>query len=284
MSAPAQAEESVALAAASRCEREDPGDFLESPLSDALCVGLFAGGAGWLRAAVLPLLLVPAGLRAPLGLGLALLGPLACGVERGRLRAPGWGAAALLGLLTGLAHLLTLRILDPHALAGALLVQGLGLTIAGALAARYGVRLDRDEAGWRAALRRGPPTGTPPLAGRIAALRGPRPLELVLLPLSWAARLPALLAIRVYQLTLSRLMPSACRFEPTCSRYGFLAFRRHGCVRGGLLTGLRVLRCSPLSDGGLDPVPPIPGRPGLSEARVSSPGRAAAEAGGEAAS
>jgi putative membrane protein insertion efficiency factor len=62
--------------------------------------------------------------------------------------------------------------------------------------------------------------------------------------------------IRLYQLTLSRLMPpNTCRFYPSCSRYGFEAVRRHGAVRGGLLAAWRVLRCNPFNPGGYDPVP-----------------------------
>ncbi|MDQ3991185.1 MAG: membrane protein insertion efficiency factor YidD, partial [Actinomycetota bacterium] len=34
------------------------------------------------------------------------------------------------------------------------------------------------------------------------------------------------------------------------------AIRTHGALKGSLLAVWRVLRCSPLSAGGLDPVPP----------------------------
>ncbi len=62
--------------------------------------------------------------------------------------------------------------------------------------------------------------------------------------------------IRLYQLTLSRLMPAdTCRFYPTCSRYGFEAIRKYGVVKGGLMAGWRVLRCNPFTPGGYDPVP-----------------------------
>ena len=62
--------------------------------------------------------------------------------------------------------------------------------------------------------------------------------------------------IRLYQLTLSRLLPAdTCRFYPTCSRYGYEAIRRHGAVRGSLMAAWRVLRCNPFNAGGFDPVP-----------------------------
>jgi putative membrane protein insertion efficiency factor len=67
----------------------------------------------------------------------------------------------------------------------------------------------------------------------------------------------ALLAlIRLYQLTLSRVLPpNTCRFYPSCSRYGFEAIRRHGAIKGSLLAAWRVLRCNPFNPGGYDPVP-----------------------------
>lgn len=62
--------------------------------------------------------------------------------------------------------------------------------------------------------------------------------------------------IRLYQLTLSRLLPpGTCRFYPSCSRYGFEAIQKHGAVRGSLLAAWRVLRCNPFNPGGYDPVP-----------------------------
>ncbi len=61
--------------------------------------------------------------------------------------------------------------------------------------------------------------------------------------------------IRLYQLTLSRMLPAACRFYPTCSRYGFEAIRRYGIGRGGLMAAWRILRCNPFTPGGYDPVP-----------------------------
>ena len=62
--------------------------------------------------------------------------------------------------------------------------------------------------------------------------------------------------IRAYQLTLSPFLGRACRFEPTCSRYGYEAIVVHGPWRGGWLALKRIGRCHPLVKGGYDPVPP----------------------------
>jgi putative membrane protein insertion efficiency factor len=61
--------------------------------------------------------------------------------------------------------------------------------------------------------------------------------------------------IRLYQWTISPLLPPACRFVPTCSAYGFDAIERHGVWLGGWLALRRLLRCHPFTAGGYDPVP-----------------------------
>jgi hypothetical protein len=62
-------------------------------------------------------------------------------------------------------------------------------------------------------------------------------------------------AVRIYQHTLSRLLPPSCRFEPSCSQYMIDAVGRHGVCRGLGLGVWRVLRCNPWNPGGYDPVP-----------------------------
>ncbi len=68
-------------------------------------------------------------------------------------------------------------------------------------------------------------------------------------------RWAVLFVIRLYQLTISQLLPAACRFEPTCSNYGYEAVRRYGVWKGGRMAVARIARCHPLNPGGYDPVP-----------------------------
>ena len=72
--------------------------------------------------------------------------------------------------------------------------------------------------------------------------------------MSVVARLFVLL-IRGYQVTLSPLLPSACRYQPTCSQYTLEAVERHGAFRGAWLGSKRIARCHPFHPGGYDPVP-----------------------------
>ena len=62
-------------------------------------------------------------------------------------------------------------------------------------------------------------------------------------------------AVRVYQGFVSPLVPSACKFYPSCSHYAAEAIARWGVRHGAWLAVKRVLRCRPFSPGGYDPVP-----------------------------
>ena len=67
----------------------------------------------------------------------------------------------------------------------------------------------------------------------------------------------SLLFIRVYQVTVGPFfgMVSGCRYQPTCSHYGYEALQRFGARRGWWLAVRRIARCHPFHAGGVDPVP-----------------------------
>ena len=61
--------------------------------------------------------------------------------------------------------------------------------------------------------------------------------------------------IRLYQRFISPLTGAHCRYYPTCSQYAIEALKKHGFVKGSILSAKRILRCNPLFKGGVDPVP-----------------------------
>jgi putative membrane protein insertion efficiency factor len=60
--------------------------------------------------------------------------------------------------------------------------------------------------------------------------------------------------LHFYKLYLSPLLPSACRFYPTCSEYMLQAVQQHGVWRGVWMGTRRLSKCHPFHAGGVDPV------------------------------
>ena len=95
----------------------------------------------------------------------------------------------------------------------------------------------------------------------------------------------ALLApIRAYQRWISPGLPRRCKYEPTCSDYAVEAIRELGPARGIVLASWRLLRCNPLSDGGIDDLADrrllrdVPGHSGQDAAHAHRHGRSPAAA------
>jgi len=69
-----------------------------------------------------------------------------------------------------------------------------------------------------------------------------------------SARAAAFALLRLYKLVISPLLPSACRFHPTCSEYMKDAIEKHGVLKGVGMGLRRLSRCHPFHQGGFDPV------------------------------
>ncbi len=60
--------------------------------------------------------------------------------------------------------------------------------------------------------------------------------------------------IRIYQLFISPLIGSNCRFYPSCSQYCFESLKKFGLIKGVYYSLLRIKKCHPLGESGFDPV------------------------------
>ena len=60
--------------------------------------------------------------------------------------------------------------------------------------------------------------------------------------------------LRFYKRWISPMLPSACRYYPTCSEYMRSAVEKYGPARGVWLGLKRLARCHPFHAGGFDPV------------------------------
>ena len=73
--------------------------------------------------------------------------------------------------------------------------------------------------------------------------------------LNKVATFPLLILIRGYQLIISPILGSNCRFMPTCSEYAMESLRSYGLIKGFYLTIKRIGKCHPWGGHGYDPIP-----------------------------
>ena len=64
-----------------------------------------------------------------------------------------------------------------------------------------------------------------------------------------------LIIIKAYQLIISPIIGSNCRFLPTCSEYAIESLKSYGLIKGIFLTVKRIGKCHPWGSHGHDPVP-----------------------------
>ena len=77
----------------------------------------------------------------------------------------------------------------------------------------------------------------------------------------WPFRKLLMALVRLYQITLSPLLPSSCRFYPSCSHYAMEALQKKPLLRAVGMILWRLARCQPFCKGGYDPVEPTPDNP-----------------------
>tara|TARA_A100001011_G_scaffold343020_1_gene377000 strand:- start:5992 stop:6234 length:243 start_codon:yes stop_codon:yes gene_type:complete len=61
--------------------------------------------------------------------------------------------------------------------------------------------------------------------------------------------------IRLYQLFISPILGQNCRYLPTCSEYATQSLKKHGAMKGLILSFKRIFKCHPWGGQGYDPVP-----------------------------
>lgn len=63
----------------------------------------------------------------------------------------------------------------------------------------------------------------------------------------------AIKSLRFYQNNISEKLGNRCVFDPSCSHYSELAYRKSGIIQGTLLTIKRLKKCRP-ENGGIDEI------------------------------
>mgnify|MGYP002830758121 FL=1 len=63
-----------------------------------------------------------------------------------------------------------------------------------------------------------------------------------------------ILIIRFYQILISPLLGSNCRFLPTCSEYTIESIKAYGLIKGISISLKRISSCHPFGKKGFDPI------------------------------
>lgn len=58
--------------------------------------------------------------------------------------------------------------------------------------------------------------------------------------------------LKIYQIFISPILGKNCRFYPSCSDYAILVLRKYKKRKAFFLILKRILKCHPLSKGGID--------------------------------
>lgn len=62
--------------------------------------------------------------------------------------------------------------------------------------------------------------------------------------------------LTAYRAVISPIYGDVCAYYPSCSAYAVGAVQQHGAIKGAALSGWRILRCNPWTQGGVDDVRP----------------------------
>jgi len=62
----------------------------------------------------------------------------------------------------------------------------------------------------------------------------------------------AVQSINFYQKAISPGLGKNCRFYPSCSHYAALAIEKDGFLKGSFKSIIRILKCGPWHQGGVD--------------------------------
>lgn len=77
-------------------------------------------------------------------------------------------------------------------------------------------------------------------------------MKYLIAPIKFLIKLP----VYFYKYLISPMLPSVCRFTPSCSNYFLMAVNEFGPIKGFGYGVKRILRCRPGSKShGYDPVP-----------------------------